>query len=148
LAVGVDLLSVKTSFAHSDIVFCGQVVSRKLTSNIDSFGIKTSGDTSSLLDGFRKMPTAVYEIKVEKIFKGKVVFDTLTILSPPTGAACGCLFKTGMKYFIYATNTDELALTFNLKRMSFDNKTFWTHQCTRTQELNKNEEDEILKEIK
>lgn len=40
----------------------------------------------------------------------------------------------------------RLPMILNLKRRSFDNKTFWTHRCTRTQNWNITEETELLKE--
>jgi hypothetical protein len=49
---------------------------------------------------------------------------------------------------VYATIFDELLITDKLKRRTYDNKTFWTHQCTRTQNWNATEENEIIKETK
>jgi hypothetical protein len=140
--------TVSGSVKYSDEVFSGQVISRTLTTNYDSLGIVATGDTSKMYFNWREFPTAVVKIKVDKMFKGQLVSDTITILTPPNGAACGYHFQVGQKYIVYATIFDELLMTDQLKRRTFDNKTFWTHQCTRTQNWNTTEENEIIKETK
>lgn len=131
---------------YADIVFSGQVISRTLTTNYDSLGIVATGDTGKINFNWREFPTAVIKIKVDRIFKGQMVSDTLTILTPPYGASCGYRFQVGEKYIVYATIVDEMLMTNKLKRRTFDNKTFWTHQCTRTRNWNAIEENEIIKE--
>lgn len=140
--------TVAGSVKYSDIVFSGQVISRTLTTSYDSLGIVVTGDTSKMYFKWREFPTAVVKIKVDRIFKGQLVSDTLTILTPPNGASCGYRFQVGEKYIVYATIFDEMLMTDKLKRRTFDNKTFWTHQCTRTQNWNATEENEIIKETK
>ncbi|GIV27280.1 MAG: hypothetical protein KatS3mg027_1094 [Bacteroidia bacterium] len=140
--------TVSSSVKYSDIVFSGYVVSRTLTNNYDSLGVVVTGDTSKIYFKWREFPTAVVKIKVERMYKGQLVSDTLTILTPPNGAACGYHFEVGKKYIVYATQFDELLMTYKLKRRTFDNKTFWTHQCTRTQIWNITEENEIIKVTK
>lgn len=140
--------SVSESVKYADVVFSGQVVSRTLTSNYDSLGIVVTGDSSKVRFDWRNYPTAVVKIKGDKVYKGQMVSDTITILTPPTGGACGCYFKTDQKYIVYATIVDEFSITYPLKRRTFDNKTFWTHACMRTQGWNPAEENEILKVAK
>lgn len=140
--------TVSGSVKHSDVVFSGEVISRTVTANYDSLGMVVTGDTSNMYLKWRELPTAVVKIKVDKMFKGQLVYDTITILTPINGAACGYNFQVGQKYIVYATIFDELLMTDKLKRRTFDNKTFWTHQCTRTQNWNTSEETEILKETK
>lgn len=140
--------TVSGSVKYSDVVLSGQVISRTLTTNYDSLGIVVTGDTSNMYFKWHEFPTAVVKIKVDKMYKGQFVSDTITILTPPNGAACGFYFQVGHKYIVYATIFDELLMTDKLKRRTFDNKTFWTHQCTRTQGWNITEENEIIKETK
>ncbi len=140
--------TVAGNVKYSDIVFSGQVVSRTLTTNYDSLGITVTGDTSNLNYKWREFPTAVVKIKVDRIYKGQLVSDTLTILTPPNGASCGYRFQVGEKYIVYSTIFDEMSMTDKLKRRTYDNKTFWTHKCTRTQNWNETEENAIIKEIK
>ena len=120
--------TVSGSVKYSDVVFSGQVISRTLTNNYDSLGIVVTGDTSKMYFNWREFPTAVVKIKVDRMYKGQLVSDTLTILTPPNGASCGYRFQVGEKYIVYATIFDEMLMTDKLKRRTFDNKTFWTHQ--------------------
>lgn len=140
--------TVSGSVKYSDEVFSGRIISRSLTTNYDSLGIVITGDTSKMYFNWRRYPTAVVRIKVDKMYKGQLVSDTITILTPPNGAGCGYDFQVGQKYIVYATIFDELSMTEKLNRRTFDNKTFWTHQCTRTQNWNMTEENEIIKETK
>jgi len=140
--------TVSGGVKYSDVVFSGQVISRTLTTKYDSLGIVVTGDTSDMYFKWREYPTAVVKIKVDKMYKGQLVSDTITILTPPNGAACGYYFQVGQKYIVYATIFDEMLGTSELKRRTFDNQTFWTHQCTRTQNWNTTEENDIIKETK
>ena len=140
--------TVPASVRHADVVFSGHVISKTITTNYDSLGIVMTGDTSKIYPNWREMPIAVVSIKIDKMFKGELVSDTITILTPSNGASCGYYFQAGEKYIVYATIYDEMPMTYKLKRRSFDNKTFWTHQCTRTQYWNIAEENEVIKETK
>ncbi|WAC41054.1 hypothetical protein [Pedobacter sp. SL55] len=137
--------TIGMSVKNSDVVFSGQVISRTLTKNYDSLGVTVKGNTSKISFKWREFPTSVVKIKVDKMYKGFLVSDTLTILTPPNGASCGYYFQVGQKYIVYATTFDQMLMTHKLKRRAFDNKTFWTHQCTRTSKWTITEEKEILK---
>ena len=139
--------TVAGSVKSTDIVFSGQVVSSTLTTNYDSLGIIVSGDTNYSYFELLKFPTAVVKIKVDRMYKGQLVTDTLTILTPPNDASCGVDFQVGQRYIVYATIFDEMLMTDKVKRRTFDNKTFWTNRCTRTQNWNTTEENEIIKVI-
>ena len=140
--------TVSGNFNSSDIVFSGVVISKVYTTNYDSLGIVETGDTGKIEFNWRKYPSAVVLMKVNKVFKGNLVSDTLTIITPPNSASCEYNFTIGNQYIVYATIYSDLLFTYKHKLRTFDNKTFWTHQCTRTMEWNKSEETEIRKEIK
>ena len=139
--------TVSGSVKSADIVFSGKVISRTLTSNYDSLGVKIMGDTTDSWFKWSKFPSLAIKVKVDKIYKGKSSSETIIILTPARSASCGYGFELGEKYIIYATITDELLPSRKLERQAFDNKTFWTHQCTRTQEWNKLEEEELKKVV-
>ena len=139
--------TVSGSVKYADAVFSGEVISRIWTTNYDSLGIVVTGDTSKMYFKWREFPTAVVEIMVDKMYKGKLISETLTILTPRHGTACGYDFQVGKKYIVYATIYDELLGLDKLIRRTFDNKTYWTHRCTRTMHWNQDEENEIIKEI-
>src|SRR6187549_2357312 len=69
--------TVSGSVKYSDVVFSGQVISRTLTTNYDSLGIAVTGDPSKTYFNWREFPTAVLRIKVNKMFKGQLVSDTI-----------------------------------------------------------------------
>ncbi len=126
-------------------MFSGKVISKAVTSNFDSLGVKTTGDPAKI---YFFNPTAVIKIKIDKIYKGQPISDTLTILTPTNVESCGYYFEVNQKYIVYAKTTDDLVIKQNLERKTLDNKTFWTNHCTRTQNWNENEENEIIREIK
>jgi len=143
----IEQLPVAESIQISDIVFSGQVISKVITSNLSNFGYKYMGDTAKVWEEWKETYTAVVKIKVDRNYTEHYTSDTLIILTPPDGGACGVDFQIGERYIIYATIEDEYLDFFGLKRV-FDNKTFWTHLCTRTQEWNTTEENQIIREIK
>ncbi|WP_298739907.1 hypothetical protein [uncultured Chitinophaga sp.] len=140
-------ISVSASLHYSDAAFSGKVISKILTTNYDSLGIVTTGDKNVAYFNWREIPSTVVRIKVDKKFKGKLASDTITILTPYNGAACGYNFQVGQRYIVYATVIDKLPMINKLKRRTFDNKTFWTNLCLRTQNWNTDEENAIIKEV-
>ena len=140
--------TVKNSVKYSDAVFSGQVLSRVLTNNYDSMGIVVDGDTSDMSPRWRRIPVALTVIKLDSLYKGQWVSDTITVLTAHDGAACGFYFEVGKKYIVYGTLYDELLAMRGLKRQTLDNKTFSTNLCTRTREWSKEEEKAILKVTK
>ncbi len=140
--------TVAGSLKYSDVVLSGKVISRTLTNRYDSLGVVVTGDTSNTDFRWYNYPIAVVKIKVDKIYKGQLVSDTISILTPPNGAGCGYDFQVGQNYIVYATLFNDLLTTEELKMRTFDNKTFWTHLCTRAQNWNITEENELIKAAK
>lgn len=143
-----DELPVSAGVKRADVVFSGQVISKTVTSNYDSLGIVITGDTKKFGITGRELPLVVVKIKVEKMYKGQLVANILTILTAYNGAACGVYFQTGQKCIVYATTFDQVLGSLNIKRRSRDKTAFWTHLCTRTGGWNGNEEREIMKVVK
>ena len=140
--------TVSNGVKYSDAVLTGTIISKTLSSNYDSLGVVVTGDTSELNFNWRQIPISVVSIKIDKMYKGQLVSDTLTILTPYSSSSCGYRFVVGQKYIVYATLYDELLMTDKLKRRTFDNKTYWTHQCTMTKNWNQYEENEIISVLK
>ena len=138
--------TVSGNIKNSDAVFSGEVISKVLTTNYDSLGIVVSGDTSKMYFKWHEFPSIAVRIKIDRMYKGQLVSDTLTILTPPNGSSCGFHFEVGQKYIVYSSKVDKIFSAIDLERRSINNQTFWTHQCTRTQYWNSSEEDEILEE--
>ena len=140
--------TVSGNIKNSDAVFSGEVISKVLTTNYDSLGIVVTGDTSKMSFNWREFPSAAVRIKIDRMYKGQLVSDTLTILTPPNNSSCGFNFQVGQKYIVYSSKVDKLFASVDLERRPIDIQTFWTHHCTRTQNWNSSEENEILQEIK
>lgn len=137
--------TVEGGVQTADIVFSGTVISSAISANYDSLGIVVTGDSSKVFFDWKNYPSRVVSFRVERIYKGQFVDDTITVVTPPNSGACGVRFETGKKYIVYGTITESGTMAAKLKRRTYDDKLFWTHQCTRTREWDKSEEDEILR---
>jgi prolyl-tRNA synthetase len=126
--------TVRAAVQHAQVVASGRVISRLVTANLKPYGIVITGDTTSWAYHAMKFSVAVYRLKVDKIYKGEIVADTLTILTPANGAGCGVRFEVGERYIVYATVMDEMAHSSAVRRVSTGGRAYWTHQCTRTSE--------------
>jgi hypothetical protein len=135
---------VKGNVEGSNLVVSATVISQTLTADLSNYVI-IQGDTADFEYKFFKYPSRVVKLKVTKLFKGQMTSDTLTIITPPNGAACGVHFEIGKQYIIYGTTEDEINRSNNLVRKSANNNIYWTHQCSRTGPWHLDEETEILK---
>jgi hypothetical protein len=135
--------TVKQSIESSNIVVSGTVISIALTANLNNY-IVIQGDTSDNKYKRLKYPSKVVKLKVTTLFKGQITSDTLTIITPSSGAGCGANFELGKQYIIYGTNEDHINYSTNFKCKAKDNNVYWTHLCTRTTSWSKDEETEIL----
>lgn len=139
-------ITVRAAVQHAQVVASGRIISRLVTANLKPYGITITGDTADEAYHAMKFSVAVYRLKVDKIYKGKSVIDTLTILTPATGAGCGVRFEVGERYIVYATARDEMAHSSAVRRVSTGGSAYWTHQCTRTNEWFA-EEDRALRAL-
>lgn len=134
--------SVKNAIKHSDAVFSGVVISKTFTNNVDSLGVTTVADTNNTAQ--HQLSYAVVTFKIDKMHKGKIVSDTIIILTPKNSGACGYNFEVGQKYIVYATQYDGVAMLLDIVRRANGNKIFWTNLCTSTKLWDATEENEIL----
>jgi hypothetical protein len=140
--------TVSNGIKYSDAVFTGTIISKTRSTNYDSLGVIITGDTSEINSIWSQIPISVVSIKVDRMHKGLITSDTITILTPYSSSSCGYRFEVGHKYIVFATIYDEMLMTDKLKRRAFDNKTYWTHQCTMTKNWNQYEENEIISLVK
>lgn len=137
-------VSVAENLASSDIVFKGKVISKVTTTNFDSLNITLEKIYNDRLD-FNSIPVTAVSIEVKTLYKG-YGSDTITIITPSNGAACGVRFDVGKDYIVYATN--DMRQPYTIKNKCYKNKIFWTHLCTRTDIWYGEEERAIKKELK
>jgi len=115
-------------------------------------------DTTLLDDYFKKhksfAPLYLVSLKVENVYKGENVSDTITIITPIQGRTCGYqYFETGISMIIYGTykfpllGVMSISSTFPMPISELPANHYWTNHCTRTTYWYKEEEDNILKAL-
>ncbi len=135
---------LKSSLASSQMVFSGTVISKTTAVNLTPYGIETIGEANpknKFEVSWLQSPIAVYTLKIDKIYKGKTTSETITILTPINGSACGFRFEIGRKYTVFAT-TNENALT-QIERKSIKDSVYFTNNCSLTGEWSKSDEKDI-----
>lgn len=121
--------SVKKEVERSDVVFSGKVLSKNIFSVNDS----------NLPNGFL-LHKAEYVILVSKLFKGKLLCDTIKVVTGVGKGDCGYEFLIGVEYIIYAYNSDKY-FESGQKTDNF----LQTDICSRTRKINKKEIKKIIK---
>ena len=131
---------------NSDVVFKGELIVRYLTNNYNSLNVSIEEGAQSNIDThWQQYKMSVNVFKVDKYYKGKSKSDTIVILTPPNGAACGVRFYPNKKYIVYAFGENQLPTPYCINDSKALSNIFWTHMCTRTQVWNIQEEIEIEK---
>lgn len=138
-----NIPNVTESVNHSDIVFSGQVISKIRTSDYKS-KITSVGDTTSVYHKMTYYPMHLIKIRTTKIYKGQTSSDTITIITGPNSASCGFNFEVGRNYIVYGFNSNKTISSNKYSIKTNDNKTYWTHQCSRTDYFSLKEESDIL----
>jgi hypothetical protein len=138
--------SVKDAAKYSEIVLNGVVLSKTITMDLLTYGVKVVGDPNLSLytSMLAKTPIAVFKIRVLKIYKGKSSADTISVITAASGASCGIPFQIGANYIVYGTTDESLMRSNSFRRSSTNNKTYWTHRCSRTSFYSKDEEKAII----
>jgi hypothetical protein len=146
--------SIEKSFDDSKLVIHGKVLSKEfitysetLLPNWSDSLTKWAKDKGQLLELSTIAPNVIrIKALVLKSYKNKTNLDTLTIYTPRSSASCGFNeFEVG-KQFVIFDGSDFIKST-EFKNYSSTNvqlfNTFWTNQCTRTGEVNKQDLDSL-----
>ncbi|ARS41503.1 hypothetical protein CA265_18330 [Sphingobacteriaceae bacterium GW460-11-11-14-LB5] len=142
-------ITTKQAINGAQIVMKGKVISKILTHNLSDIStIKTSDTTNIHYVMAHRILMAVVKIKINKLYKGKISSDTITMITPKMSASCDFNFQIGDEYIVYATNHDTTFMSSKFERKSKDINTYWTDQCSRTMLSNQSEEDQIKKILK
>jgi hypothetical protein len=136
--------TVRAAVQHAQVVISGRVVSRLITTNLKPYGVAVVGDTTDWAYRDMKFPVAVYRLKTDKVYKGKSLADTLTIITPVNGAGCGVRFEAGKRYIVYATVADEITHSNAVRRVATGGRAYWTNLCTRTSSWFEEEDKSLL----
>lgn len=146
--------SIEKSFENSRLVIHGKVLSKEfitysetLLSNWSDSLSKWSKEKGQLLDLSTIAPNVIrVKVLVLKAYKNQTHLDTLAIFSPRSSASCGFSdFEVGKAFLIF--NGSDLFKSSEFKMYINENvqlkNTFWTNQCTRTSEVNKQDLDSL-----
>ena len=104
--------------------------------------VTVQGDTTNSDYKFSKTPYRIAKLKVEKIFKGKQITDTITIITASDGRGCGSEFIVNQAYILHAQIIESLHYSSKYK-IKPKNNVYWTHVCSRTTPWTINEERAI-----
>jgi hypothetical protein len=146
--------TVKGSFASSDVVVSGHVLSKELvpysqTVRPDSVSVRKERlkDDKQKLQFFEMNYIFKIEFEIVERYKGIELRDTVTIYTAMNSASCGYKFEVGKSYIIYASTKsymDFMALNKVDRSKGLEREnTYWTSHCTRTTEYNNLEADEL-----
>lgn len=141
--------TIAQSVATLPIILSGRILSKTVTQNYDSLGAKAVDSTSN--HPWFTARNVFYKVKVERILKGKLYSDTVTIITHFGSAACEVQFSIGEKYIIYTYIDEDFFFTKGSKTSPHDTRTLWTNTCIRNTpwyEYAKEEEEYIIKEVK
>ncbi len=146
--------SVEESFNYADAVFHGKVINKSFVSFGESIRIEAADSIRQNLDenklsDFDSEFIVKVEFEIKKCYKGNFFNDTIVIYTTRTSASCGYRgFEIGKEYIIYGSTKSYSFWTFikDADEYAFEKKdTFWTNQCTRTDEYNYGEAKELEK---
>jgi hypothetical protein len=146
--------SIENSFENSRLVIHGKVLSKEfitysetLLPNWSDSIVKWAKDKGQLLDLSTINPNVTrVKVLVIKAYKNQTHLDTLTIFTPRSTASCGFNeFESGKEFVIF--NGSDLFKYSEFKTYINEhvqlNNTFWTDQCTRTAEANRQDLDSL-----
>ena len=144
--------SVEEAYNSSDAVFHGKVVHTSFVTFAASIKTESADSIRKSLDQnkltlFDSEFILKVEFEVIKWYKGNIINDTITIYTTRTSASCGYRgFEVGKDYIVYGSSKSYTFWTFikNADENTFEQQnTFWTNQCTRTDEYNYAEAKEL-----
>ena len=146
--------SIEESFNYSDAVFDGKVISKSFVTFAESIRIEAADSMRQNLDEnklnlFDSEFIMKVEFEITKCYKGNISNDTIVIYTTRTSASCGYPgFEIGHDYIVYGSTKSYAFWTFFKNTDDYvieKQNTFWTNQCTRTEEYNYTEAKELEK---
>jgi hypothetical protein len=138
--------TVEDSYRFHHLIVYGRVIEKtfiSISETIDkdslaiireSIGLNLDRGYPGLLEA--KMITKI-RLLVLKSYKNLWKTDTITILTPISGASCGYTrFKEGQEYIVYGYLDNQMDWLFrnDVRGLGTIENTYWTNHCTRTTE--------------
>lgn len=141
--------TIKGAIKSSDYVVVGEIISKNYIDIPDSVLI-SQYPTDTFVHNYYPYVHKIskFEIKVERIFKGKITSDTLVIYTGNGGGDCGYRFEIGGKYIVYGMKETYFGLANNDYCYPKGENFLWTNICMRTSDYYDSEIIAIKKELK
>tara|TARA_R110002072_G_C7649294_1_gene508564 strand:- start:37 stop:564 length:528 start_codon:yes stop_codon:yes gene_type:complete len=141
--------TVEGGYKSADIVVTGEIISIETKWLPDSTRIKEMVELGFPADSLDKRLSGYYIkkvlVKVDNVYKGNSITDTLTIYTGMGGGDCGFRFIEKQKYVIYGDTNSYFGDFFKDQKFPDRQNIYWTNICTRTQEHNRMEIKELEK---
>ena len=124
LACSCGRVGIHKSYKGANVVFTGTLVEAKVSHYNDTMGLHQGKYR------IRVQKIVRFTFRVQHIYKGSLVADTVSLLTSGGGADCGSIFTFSKSYLIYSWFNDELPNDFGETRKVTPYIT--TSVCSRT----------------
>ena len=145
-----DIPTIEESIQNNDLIFEGKVLTYEIIeyfSNsvekvipMDSVKYKLATQYSGMSDFEKGTIMAKCRVLVQKLIKGTIATDTITIITGLGGGDCGYIFEASKNYLVYANVQSN-------ERKAQGRDYFTTTICTRTKKYNKREARKVEKAL-
>ncbi len=141
--------TVESGLKYSSVVAVGTVLNMTTVEVADSeiYYMFFDPNVKTKNNGWYMSKIAKYTIVVERLIKGQISSDTISILSGMGHGDCGFKFFIGMKYIIYGDNKSYMGNEKMYEHLSNPN-TYWTNICKRTAIYDKKEMKALKKAVR
>ncbi|TDQ28153.1 hypothetical protein [Zeaxanthinibacter enoshimensis] len=135
--------SIKDAYQGSEIIINGRVLKTEhvkfesLFAESEVEDIKRTYSDENTQAQFLDMDLIKVEFRVERLYKGDLAEQIITIYTAKSRASCGLpIFKKDQEYIAYLSANNYMSFLFNKSnaRKVLPNS-YWTNQCTLTQEF-------------
>lgn len=143
--------TVTEAYNYTETIIRGKVIQKSFVpfessmnqEKADSLRIKFEDDDQKL-GLFESEFLIEVQIELQKVYKGELIGDTITLYTTRTNASCGFTrFEKGQDYITYASSKSHAYFLFNTESGLEKENTLWTNHCTRTTEYNAGEAKEL-----
>lgn len=138
--------SIEANVKASDVIIRAKILSISYTNRLDTMNVVSEGDPNNVFSKYWKFHVKIYKALVQATYKGKLMSDTITIVTGMNGAACGLNMAIDSEYLVYGTVRDYQGFS-SVQRKATDNKLIWTNNCTRSFDFSDTEAEVVKKEI-
>ena len=139
--------TVKGEYSSSDIVATGRIINIEIEWLPDSAKIKEMVELGFPADSLDKRFNGYYLkkviLKIDEVYKGNALAETVLIYTGMGGGDCGFPFTKGKRYVIYGDTESYFGDFFNDQEFPHKQDTYWTNICTRTRKHNRKEIKEL-----